>query len=706
MINFKNIRYYCKNKEISTSVFLILAITIILPLLTGKYFFLLDLIPRINDDFIYKLFYGYISPVYGGSLPLHLFSFFISSELFQKIYLLVILFLSGLSVYYIIPLNSKFARFFAGFLYTINPYTYIRILSGQWFILFSYSILPLALKAFIDLLEKKGRKEIIKFVFILTFVGFNTHMLVVTLTTISIIFIFWFRQNRNVEAIKIVTFVGILFILLGAYWIIPFSTSKNTLLNNIGEGDLIAFAPRIESFSSFFTLASMHGFWRDGYVYAKDFLPFWQALFVFILFLSVYGFISYYRDEKIRIYVKSFAVVGIVGLILAAGIQSPVSEIFRWLFDHMPLIKGMRDSHRFIALLVLAYAYLGALGVGNISEGIKSKEGKKRYISIALVALALSTPFIYSFTFFGFAGQIKATDYPTDWYEVNEFLNNDSQDFKVLFLPWHMYMDFHWVPNRDKRIVNPAEHFFDKEIISGKNIEIDKIYRQVYSPEQLYVDFLLKERENITNLGELVMLLNVKYILLTKEVDYKKYFLLFNQSDLELVKETENFYVFRNKHAVAKLYEVDSVTYIKDWRELLERSKREDITQRVYLIGEPLEDTQENSEKEVLNYRKKSAVRYELREKPSKKYLVFTEPYSESWVFDGKKPIVAYGMISAYKVDDMNSREIKYERFYTVCVPSYLMSILTFIILFVFYLDLHKIYRNKAKKLKTKAFLI
>jgi len=56
----------------------------------------------------------------------------------------------------------------------------------------------------------------------------------------------------------------------------------------------------------------------------------------------------------------------------------------------------------------------------------------------AIIIIALITPLIYSFTFFnGFAGQIKPTDYPADWYEVNDLLNQDNQDFKILFFPWH-----------------------------------------------------------------------------------------------------------------------------------------------------------------------------------------------------------------------------------------------------------------------------
>ncbi len=152
-------------------------------------------------------------------------------------------------------------------------------------------------------------------------------------------------------------------------------------------------------------------------------------------------------------------------------------------------------------------------------------------------------PLIYSFTFFNrFAGQIEPTDYPKDWYEINNFLNKDKQDFKILFLPWHQYMSFDWVLNKDKSIANPSRYFFDKEVISGTNVEIGNIRRQDYSPDQVYIDFLLKNKYSITNFGKQVSILNVKYILLTKEVDYKKYFFLFNQTDLELIKETKHLY--------------------------------------------------------------------------------------------------------------------------------------------------------------------
>jgi hypothetical protein len=657
----------------------------------NKQFFTLDfpIGPNIFKGHFIPTFYGFAVPIWGGHLVWKIFytslAFLFSAALMQKIILLIILSLSAISAYHAVPTDSKPAKIFASLLYMLNPYVYVRILAGHWLYLFAYAVLPLAIKSFTDLLENNNRKDIIKVVLLTTLVGFNSHTLVMAFIAYIVIFCFKVYRVRDIEIIKSVSITAPLFLVLSTYWLLPLVTAKETLLSSIGSEDLAAFAPRIESFSALFTLASMHGFWRAGYVYAKDFIPYWQILFAFILFLAVHGFISYHKDKKIGVYVRSFAVIAALGLILAAGIRSPFEDAFRVLFDNIPLLKGMRDSHKFVTLLILSYAYLGALGVAEISKGIQQKE-RKRYINMAVVGFALATPFVYSYTFFnGFAGQIKPTDYPKDWYEVNEYLNKDEQDFNLLFLPWHMYLDFKWIPNRDKRIANPAEHFFDKQIISGKNIEIGGIYRQVNTPEQLYIDFLLRNRGKITNLGELLALLNVKYVLLTKEADYKRYFFLFNQSDLTLVKETENFYVFKNEHEVAKIYEVDGIVYIRGWRELLERSRNEDITTKLYVIGNTTGKSGGKSKRKALEYERKNPVRYELKEQPSKRYVVFTEPYSEHWMIDGKKPLKAYGVVNAYEVDD-DKGEIKYERFYNVYLPSYMISMLTFTALVLMYL--------------------
>ncbi len=276
-----------------------------------------------------------------------------------------------------------------------------------------------------------------------------------------------------------------------------------------------------------------------------------------------------------------------------------------------------------------------------------------RFILSMIIIIFLATPFIYSFTFFnGFAEQIKPTDYPSDWYEINNFLNEDEQDFKVLFFPWHGYMDFKWVNNTDKRIANPARHFFDKEVIAGTTIEIGEIYRQDNAPDQIYIDNLLKNKSKIKNFGELISILNIKYIILTKEVDYKNYRFLFNQSDLELIKDTKHMYVFKNKVDISRIYQTDDIINI--------------------------------TEKIVINYEKINPVKFTIRDIKNR-YIVFTEPYSEDWKLDGKEPIKAYGVVNAY-LADQNNTHIIFERFYKINLPAYIISLTTFIFMIIMYL--------------------
>jgi|Deesub1362A_J573_1020465.scaffolds.fasta_scaffold02594_7 hypothetical protein len=663
-----------KNFAITAAI----ALIIVLSLSLGEYVFSLDLIPRINHNAILNTFYGKNIPVFGGGLPLNPILSIFPPYIYQKILLFLIFFFSAYSMHTLVSTitESKTARLYAGLLYMLNPYTYIRTIVGHWFILFAYSVLPLAVKYFIDVLDRKDRKSIIKAVLVTSLVAFNSHTLFIAFLTFSIIFIFKLYKEKSISIIRPVSSAFVLFFILNTYWLIPLITAqRETILTQISTEDLTVFAPRIESFSALFTLASMHGFWRPGYIYAKDFLPFWQLLFVSILFLAVHGFISYYKHEKLGIYVKAFAVIWFIGLILAAGIRSPFAEQFRFLFDHIPLMRGMRDTHKFVTMLALSYSYLGALGLAEIE---KTLEDKKPIIKKAVIFAILLIPLIYSFTFFnGFAGQIKPTDYPKDWYEVNEFLNGDKNDFKVLFFPWHQYMDFHWIPNKDKRIANPAPHFFDKDVISAKNIEVDSIYRQVYTPTQLYIDYFLKKKNEITNFGELVSIIGVKYILLTKEVDYKKYFFLFNQTDLELVLETENFYVFKNKHFKGSVFSVDGIGYIKNWDELINISKTEDITKRSYLIGSGKKEGDEGFKR--LKYEKVSPVKYVIKDKPLK-YIVFTEEYSKDWRLDGIEPVKAYGVVNVFESEKSTlPKEIVYERFYRICLPSYAISLITFI---------------------------
>jgi len=208
-------------------------------------------------------------------------------------------------------------------------------------------------------------------------------------------------------------------------------------------------------------------------------------------------------------------------------------------------------------------------------------------------------------------------------------------------------MDFSWVKNRDKRIHTPAAWFFDQRVVQATNIEIVGKYRESFTPDQAFMDYVISHGNEIDHMGELLSLLDVRYVILAKEVDYKSYQFLFKQKDLKLVMETEHLYLFENLHPSCPVYQTDGLSYVKSPEELINLSKRVDVTQRLYLFGTGKGSGPSGSE--PVKYRW-TGNGYEIL-KPVKRYIIVTEPFSKNWRYNGQKPMPAYGFIMAFRSD-------------------------------------------------------
>ena len=85
---------------------------------------------------------------------------------------------------------------------------------------------------------------------------------------------------------------------------------------------------------------------------------------------------------------------------------------------------------------------------------------------IAFLVVALASPFIYPYRqLFGFYGQIRNLGYPVEWYEAKEFLDSDRSDYRVLYLPWHVYMRQSWI---GRITANPAPMFLGSHFWLGR----------------------------------------------------------------------------------------------------------------------------------------------------------------------------------------------------------------------------------------------
>jgi hypothetical protein len=692
--------YLLSKKSVPYFIFAVFALLLVSGFFLPGYILTLDMVVTRNSFDISGLFYG-LSSSYSIApfiAFLKLFNIFFSVEFIQKLSFFFIFFISGISAYKLCPEEWRVGRYFAGFLYMLNPFVYVRFLAGHWLLLLAYAVTPFVIKGFMDYFKTPSMKNAVYVAFLLTFVfALETH----TPFLLFIVFGFFFlaklmdsrKSGEVLNLSKSTLLLGLFLLALSAYWLVPSFIGSSTPLGEISNADVTIFATKVFNFNTLFTAASMYGFWRGGYIYTKDLMPYWQIFFVIILFFAVHGFVSNYKHPKYGLHVRVFGTVTVLSVLMAGGISGPSGGVFEFLFNNVFFFKGFREPQKFVALLVLSYAYLGGLGVAEFEklawEKTKVRFTAKKIMVIAVLILALATPFVYSFTMFnGFWGQLKPTDYPKDWYEVNDFLNQDKQDFNVLFLPWHEYMDFKWLPNTEKRLANPASVFFDKPVIQGDNMETGAIYSSSTNSVSKYIEFLLSRKNKINNFGELVTPLNVKYIILTKEVDYKVYDFLYNQSDLEVVKDTENLVVFRNKHAVAKFYQIDNISTIKSWDDLLELSNSTDLTSSAFVMGDTIRITA--SQGQALDFTKKSPVKYKI-EKPIRRYVVYTERYSKDWKLGGKMPEANFGVTNIYDTSDISGLTLYYERF-DIYLAGYLISGISFVGLLIIY------YRERQKQ--------
>ncbi|MDO8533095.1 MAG: hypothetical protein Q7T26_13185 [Dehalococcoidia bacterium] len=637
--------------------------------------------------------------------------------LMQKVGFFLVFFLGGLGAHRLAR-KAGMGAYFAGLLYVLNPFVYVRFLAGQWWLLASYAVMPFAAQAFLDLLALAPRETPEPIartlraaqrpprVLGLAAPTLSAGLRVAALTTLTglvyvhgfvllLLAYFVFLAVYLARAADRGTFLrwtlrylgpmALLTLSLNIFWLVPALTNSESILSGTSQLDLSFFAPRSTSnLGVAFETASMYGFWREGYVYPKDGLPvLWALLFAFILFLAVLGALAHWgetdaptgprgervpRESGLAPQVVGFSIVGGLGLLLAIGVSSPATApLFERLGDAIPAARGFRDSHKFVALLCLSYAFLGALGVAELRRALDERLQSAGRIAVRLVLVAaLLTPVVYSYGMFGFLGQIGTADVPRSWREVDEELRNDPDDVWMLVLPWHLYMDYSWLPNRDKRLASPAHLFFSKPVYAGDNIEAGGIHSQSTSPSSRFIEALIRDGANQQDIGNLLAPLNVRYVLLLREVNYADYEFLRRQPDLKVALERDDLTLFRNTAGVGRAFAVQQAPP--------PTPQAGQPPQAPTPLAAALSATGRTT-LEPLAVQPDGPWRWRVKG-TSRPYITFPVPPKAgftSWTFNGEPPLSQAGYLPIWRFRP-DGGVVVYERFYRVLLPSYIAS--------------------------------
>jgi hypothetical protein len=527
------------------------ALFILLPLLKPGYILTLDMVftPMLAMPTT-------VTSSYLLHAGLHLLNLVIPSEMIEKMLLFTILFLSGLGMHRLLSvLQSKdmpavaanWGRYAAGLLYMINPFTYSRFMAGQYSVLLGYACLPFFVAALWRLLNEPSLKK--SMVFAAWAVGISIvsiHTLglaaIVALATLGLA---GWRNRKRTNRKQLKQFMqyslaaGFVFFIVSSYWLLPLMRGTGATATSIATfkaSDQTAFATVGDGVAGkLLHVMRLQGFWGERqnlYLLPQDELRAWGLFVVVVWGFVATGIIVVWRQnrETAVFFVSCIAIAAL----LAAGVGTV------WLVNHMPLFAGYREPQKFVAVVALGFAVFAGFAVSSLVDTVRTRFMRIGTAIALLFVLVGFTPVMFR----GFDGQLTPRHYPADWFAVNRRLNADADDYHVLFLPWHLYMRYQFA---GRVIADPGDAFFDKPLLVSDNPELGSVGPAVPNAQkQLIATHILPHASTSNTLGHQLIPLRVKYVLLAKEFDYRKYDYLDHQTDLQLVSETATLKLYRN----------------------------------------------------------------------------------------------------------------------------------------------------------------
>jgi len=481
-----------------------------------------------------------------------LFNYIIPSDIIQKLFLTVIFLTLLLTAKHFIKnfTKNKWLSLALSSFALFNPFVYDRLGYGQVGILLSLGFTILTISFFIKFLNNFQYKNLV-------WAGISTglaimysmHLIFIILPFYLLFLILIMFKIKKVKIHKLIIFlvlISLIIIIINLNWLYPFlkgsSGQAHTVNQTINQQHYQAFqtAGRSET-DALKNVLMMSGFWgKENWRY-KDLTKFkqnWGVSFILLLPLFIYGFYNGLKNKNYRQLTIGLTIIFIISATLALGIRAGIiKNITYWAFENIPAYKGLRETQKWVLNLVVIYFFFLTLGSVKI---FKSKIISKNFLPYLtlLIIIILQAPLLV----WGMAGQVKPAQYPNDWYQVNQYILEETNcQSKTLFLPWHLYMGFGFIGNIT---TNPAKLYFDCPIISGDNMEIPGVAYQSHSPKNQLIHKWLQTQGQAKILQEL----NIKHIILARDADWQNYSWLNDLPELELLQNNRNLILYQVKY--------------------------------------------------------------------------------------------------------------------------------------------------------------
>ena len=491
-----------------------------------------------------------------SSLIFHFFAFFLPVAFVQKLFIMATLFvvlLGGKKIASVILTKNPLLVFVTSLFFLFNPFVYDRMGYGQFGIIAALGFMAFAAGYLLEYLEKKQSKQILlaglfsglSILFANHFIFFNAVFYALFLLMIAIKHKEYFRK-KLVRDLLLALLIILAFNLNWLMGIFLATSSKAAFLSSgITKQDFVAFQTvGKNAWQALSNVLLLGGFWgkdQHRYIDLMALRGNWGRSLIILSPLMLFGIYSAFKSRKTRNLVSGLLIIFLIALFLALGIRTGIGEkVTYFLFDHLPFYKGLRETQKWVSLIVICYGIFLAWGIRSFFSTKLAKKHSTLFVAIIIIIIIMQAPLMI----WGMMGQFKPANYPKDWQETDKIIMTENKkcDKKILFLPWHLYMSFNFAHGV---VASPAAYFFQCPVISGANMEWGGIYDNSKERQGELINNWIITKGNydvLNNSG-----LDISYIILAKETDWKNYSWLDHLSGLELMKDSNDLRVYRVK---------------------------------------------------------------------------------------------------------------------------------------------------------------
>ncbi|MGQ9641995.1 MAG: hypothetical protein ACUVUF_07735 [Candidatus Bathycorpusculaceae bacterium] len=436
--------------------------------------------------------------------------------------------------------------------YAFNPWVMDRVY--HIFLLVTYSVLPLILMISAKIFnnERVDLKLILALTIISTVASTSPHSLffIILLVTSLYAYLSLLKPKQIIPKTKNFMLFIIIYTLVSSFWLLP-------ILSYIFSGgslfpDYIVQMNDLELLcrnSNLFNVLRLEAYWQKV-DHSPSIFPL-NIIWIFTsLLVPIFCFTSliFRKKNTIAIYLS---ILSLALIFLAAGTHSPTPNFYEWLIFDAPILASFgwlfRDPNKWTLLLPTAYSILFAFAYIGIAKAIKSlkKTFFRKTIMTTFTLLIFSSLFIYitpsAINYFN--GPFKPLKIPSEIYEVNSWLEKDSGQYNVLWVPSYSEYGANWA-------YDGLAGAFELDSSAKPTFDIGSKYSRIYL--NYFDDALTKNKSDCA--ASYLNPLNIRYIIFhndskSESANYAKNLFqsLTSQRDLELIKNNGNIYVFENK---------------------------------------------------------------------------------------------------------------------------------------------------------------